>query len=301
MVPSISKATISTSNQDQAPDLAIPKRPSSAYIRFANDIRPQIMRQNPTLKMTEVVKIAAQKYNGLPISQKKELSEAYLIEKEKYSKIFEQFKQTPEGQELLEKRKVAMRGKRLNKYKTQLTKLNAEMNKPKQPVGPYAIFFAEQMRGTSGAVKERSKLVAEKWKNMSEGQKAGYVKKASEHNAIYEKELAQWKKNVGAEGLAKIEELKKKIVSARRIVKGVVPKPKPAKRKAKKVVAAKKPKAKKAQAKKVVATKKPKAKKAQAKKVVATKKPEAKKVKAKIPEVTEKKKKSPKKATAKAA
>ena len=133
---------------------------------------------------------------------------------------------------------------------------------------------------------------------MSEGQKAGYVKKASEHNAIYEKELAQWKKNVGAEGLAKIEELKKKIVSARRIVKGVVPKPKPAKRKAKKVVAAKKPKAKKAQAKKVVATKKPKA---QAKKVVATKKPEAKKVKAKVPEVTEKKKKSPKKATAKAA
>ena len=136
---------------------------------------------------------------------------------------------------------------------------------------------------------------------MSEGQKAGYVKKASEHNAIYEKELAQWKKNVGAEGLAKIEELKKKIVSARRIVKGVVPKPKPAKRKAKKVVAAKKPKAKKAQAKKVVATKKPKAKKAQAKKVVATKKPEAKKVKAKVPEVAEKKKKSPKKATAKAA
>merc|ERR1712223_611571 len=135
-----------------------------------------------------------------------------------------------------------MRGKRLNKYKTQLTK-----------------------------------LVAEKWKNMSEGQKAGYVKKASEHKPIYEQELAQWKKNVGAEGLAKIEELKKKIVSARRIVKGVVPKPKPAKRKAKKVVAAKKPKAKKAQAKKVV----------------ATKKPEAKKVKAKIPEVTEKKKKSP--------
>jgi hypothetical protein len=298
MVPSISKATISTSNQDQAPALAIPKRPSSAFFRFANDIRPQIMRQNPTLKMTEVVKIAAQKYNGLPISQKKELSEAYLIEKEKYSKIFEQFKQTPEGQELLEKRKVATRGKRLNKCKLQLTKLNAEMNKPKQSVGPYAIFFAEQMRGTSGAVADRSKLVAEKWKNMSEGQKAGYVKKASEHNAIYEQELSQWKKNVGAEGLAKIEELKKKIVSARRIVKGVVPKPKPAKRKAKKVVAAKKPKAKKAQAKKVVATKKPKA---QAKKVVATKKPEAKKVKAKVPEVTEKKKKSPKKATAKAA
>ena len=70
MGPFISKVAISTSNQNDAPLLAIPKRPLNGYFRFANDIRPQIMKQNPNLKLSEVTKILAQKYKDLPIPQK---------------------------------------------------------------------------------------------------------------------------------------------------------------------------------------------------------------------------------------
>merc|ERR550539_1396648 len=92
MVPFISKVAISTNNQYNASLLAIPKQPLNPYFRFAKDIRPQIVKQNPNLKQSEVSKILAQKYNELPIPQKKELSQAYLIDKKNYSQIFEQFK-----------------------------------------------------------------------------------------------------------------------------------------------------------------------------------------------------------------
>merc|ERR1712039_326301 len=49
--PYASKASISTSNFLKAQDPGIPKRPSTAFLRFANEVRPEISKKNPNLKM----------------------------------------------------------------------------------------------------------------------------------------------------------------------------------------------------------------------------------------------------------
>ena len=70
MVPYVSKASISTSNPVETPVSGIPKRPLSAYFRFANEVRPDIMKNNPNLKVAEVAKIMGQMYKELPAAKK---------------------------------------------------------------------------------------------------------------------------------------------------------------------------------------------------------------------------------------
>merc|ERR1719278_1843986 len=127
------------------------------------------------------------------------------------------------------------------------------------------------MSGASGRVASNIKMAADKWNNLSEIQKSPFVKKSAELKAIYEKDLAAWEAKQAAEGgLAQIEALQKKVLSATHDVKGIVPKPK---KKPKKVVAKKvaKTKVKKA------APKKKDVKKALAKKPAAKKEPAVKK------------------------
>jgi high mobility group protein B3 len=199
------------------------------------------------------------------------LNEAYQIEKNKYLEEFEKFKMTTEGKEILEKMKQEDKEKRLQKTKLKLGKLKSELGKPTRYPQAYNLFVKEQISGLQGPVVSNIKLAADKWKSLSEIQKSPYVKKSTELKAIYEKDLAAWEAKQAAEGgLAQIEALQKKIVSASNDVKGIVPKPK---KKPKKVA---KTKVKKAAPKKKVVTKvvaeKPSAKKTAVKKEPAGKK-----------------------------
>jgi len=150
----------------------------------------------------------------------KALTKAYQMDKENYLKQFEQFKSTPEGQELLEnekkkneKKAVEKAGKTekaekklKNKSKNQLAKLETEMGKPKRYPLAINLFASEQMKEMTGPITERIKVISEKWKNMSQKQKDPFVKKSDELKAIYEKELAQYEEKLGKEGLSKLKE-----------------------------------------------------------------------------------------------
>jgi len=48
----------------------IPKRPLSAFFIFKNDCYEQVKRENPTLKITEVVKLVAQRWGNLSTEEK---------------------------------------------------------------------------------------------------------------------------------------------------------------------------------------------------------------------------------------
>merc|ERR1719350_307955 len=249
----------------------MPKKPLSTYFRFLGEVRPIVAKQNPGIKITELGKIMAQKYKELPVARKEALNEAYQIEKKKYLQEFEKFKITPEGKEILEKMKQDGKEKRLQKAKGKLGKLKSELGKPTRYPLAYNLFVKEQMSGASGQVVSNIKIAADKWKNLSEIQKSPFVEKSAELKAIYEKDLAAWEAKQAAEGgLAQIEALQKKVLSATHDVKGIVPKPK---KKPKKVAKTKVKKAapKKKVVEKVVA-KKPAAKKTAAKKEPAVKK-----------------------------
>ena len=70
MVPYVSKTSISTTNNLELQHPSMPKKPLGIYFRFLGEIRPTVTSQNPGLKMTEVAKIMAQKYKGLPVDRK---------------------------------------------------------------------------------------------------------------------------------------------------------------------------------------------------------------------------------------
>merc|ERR1719330_469114 len=63
----------------------MPKKPLTTYFRFLGEIRPIVTKQNPDLKVTELIKVMAQK--------------------KKYLQEFDKFKTTPEGKEILDKMK----------------------------------------------------------------------------------------------------------------------------------------------------------------------------------------------------
>merc|ERR1711962_1385910 len=212
MAPCTSKASFSTSNQMEVPiPTMMPfKRPLNGYMRFAMEMRPMVTRQNPNMKVTEVSKVLGQKYKELPDQRKMSLSQTFKTELEKYQKEFEAFKNTPEGKEIVEK---IIKEQSLGKS----FKSNADVN-------------------------ANFKAIGEKWKGMSEKQKAPYIEKFKELSAKYEKDLTLWKANLGEEEVAKINAIEKKITTTRNAIKGIVPKPK---RKKKKVVAKKVKKAKK--------------------------------------------------------
>merc|ERR1719483_1594414 len=266
----------------------MPKKPLTIYFRCLGEIRTIVTKQNPGMKITEVSKIMAQKYKELPVARKEALNEAYQIEKKEYLQKFEKFKITPEGKEILEKMKQDGKEKRLQRTKGQLGKLKSELGKPTRYPMAYNLFVKEVTSGIPGRVTSNIKMAADKWKNLSEIQKSPFVKKSTELKAIYEKDLAAWEAKIAAEGgLAQIEALQKKVLSATHNVKGIVPTPK---KKPKKVAATKVKKAapKKKEVKKAVA-KKPAAKKTAAKKEPEVKKEVRKEVKKAEPTKAKKK------------
>lgn len=279
MSPYTSKASFSTSNQMDMPIPNMMKRPLNGYFRYAMQMRPMIVRQNPNMKITEVAKVLGQKYRQLPTNKKMDMSQTFKTEMEKYQKEFEAFKSTPEGKEVMEKLNQERKEKRLQKFKTGLANLKSEMGRPKQAATSYSLFVTEQSSGKTWSRSEFgaiAKANAEKWKGMTEKQKAPYVQKSKQLSAKYEEDLAKWKAEQDVEGLAKLDAIQKKINATRNDIKGIVPKPKVSKRKKKKVVA-KKIKTKKVGAKKA----KPKAKKVAAVKKTTKKEPEKAPAKAK--------------------
>merc|ERR1712223_1711927 len=225
---------ISTSNpvEKSVPEVpAVPKKPVTAYIRYANEVRPDVMKKNPNMKVSEVAKLMGQMWKEVPTAKKEALTKAYQMDKEAYLKQFEQFKSTSEGQEFLEKQKLEKPEKKLKKAKSQLSTLKTEMGKPKRYPLAINLFASEQMKGMSGPVTDRIKVISEKWKNMSQEQKSPFVKKSDELKAIYEKELAHWEETVGKEGLSKLEKMNQKVISAKEAKEGK-PKAKEAKAKA---------------------------------------------------------------------
>jgi len=138
--------------------------------------------------------------------------------------------------------------KKLQKFKIQLANLKSEMGQPKRPPVSFGLFAKDQAK-PGVKVTDTSKIIAEKWKSMSENQKEPYIKKSKELSAKYEEDLAEWKAKQSTEDVAKIEDIRQKIIATRNDIKGIVPKPK----KRKKKVVAKKAKP---ETKKVAAVKK---------------------------------------------
>lgn len=75
---------------------AMPKRPQSSYFIFSNERRNELKTQYPDKKITELSKLIADEWKAKTAEEKKVYEQQAAVNKEKYHKTMEEYKQTDE-------------------------------------------------------------------------------------------------------------------------------------------------------------------------------------------------------------
>jgi len=178
-----------------------PKKPLSPYIRFAQEIRPKIIQNEPDIKPTDVLKRIAYEWQQCDPEKKKSLQKEYLMEMESYIVTNEKYKGTitPEQQNLLqsvkEKKKRAKALSRLNEKKESL-------GKPKKPITAFLKFMLEKKADRDESIKYSTWLsgIAKEWEQMPEGIKEEYKKHGEQELQRYRSDLLVWEESMLRQG-----------------------------------------------------------------------------------------------------
>ncbi|XP_064418791.1 transcription factor A, mitochondrial isoform X2 [Latimeria chalumnae] len=148
-----------------------PKRPISAYLRYAMEQQPILIKQNPDVKIVEITKQIALGWKELSVAQKQPYEAIADVHKQKYREEMEKYKAqlTPaQLAALQEQRRQKMAKRKLIRRKRELTMLG----KPKRPRSAFNIFMAEHFEEAKGATMQaKMKTLFEDWNNFHTSQK----------------------------------------------------------------------------------------------------------------------------------
>eukprot|EP00933_Yihiella_yeosuensis_P041348 TRINITY_DN3573_c0_g2_i1.p1 TRINITY_DN3573_c0_g2~~TRINITY_DN3573_c0_g2_i1.p1 ORF type:complete len:327 (+),score=123.59 TRINITY_DN3573_c0_g2_i1:82-1062(+) len=169
-------------------DPARPKKPMTAYFRFAQEHRGKA----GNVAVTEATKLAAQAWKGLSPAEKSKYEQAYTAEKAKYERDMEAYKAS--GKEEEYKRKVGIfaleeKAKAADeKKKAKELADKAKEKAKKEKVKAAAAAKKEKVKAKAAADKKKEKELAEKAKEKIKKEKAKLAAQASKERL---KEKAQ--------------------------------------------------------------------------------------------------------------
>ncbi|XP_037524619.1 uncharacterized protein LOC119401735 isoform X2 [Rhipicephalus sanguineus] len=204
-----------------------PKRPPSGFILFAADARKTVLKENPALAPTEVIKVVAGKWKTADdVTRNKyaalarERFEQYEKEKAAYTSQL-----TEQQREVLEEVRL---DKKLKLTKRRLNDKLKELDKPKGARSAYVLFSTEMRKKLQEKPpKEIMTQLGAMWKQLPEEKKQPYLHKADEDKLRYEREMKAWSQRLEKEGQSDVlndlredirEIRKSKHGSARKIV-----------------------------------------------------------------------------------
>lgn len=154
-------------------DVNRPKKASTAYILFSNDMREQVKTSNPNMKSNEIMTELGRLWKLLPESEKAKYSARFEAEKERYQNEMSSYvPPTP----VVESKKT--------------------LNTIKKPMNAY-VHFCQEQRSILLSEKpemrfgELTKELADRWKLMNDTQKAPYVRRSQEQKDKYLKTVSQ--------------------------------------------------------------------------------------------------------------
>jgi hypothetical protein len=85
-------------------DLKKPKRPTSAYVVFATEVRKSVVEKDPSLKPTEVTKVIGERWRACKPEDRVQYEKVAAVDRKRYEKEmkqykvdFEKYSKTPEG------------------------------------------------------------------------------------------------------------------------------------------------------------------------------------------------------------
>lgn len=166
-------------------DLNKPKRATSAYFYFLADCRQKAQKEGRSASnVAEFAKESSAKWRELTDANKKPFNEKAAADKARYTKEMASYV-PPKG------------GKTGGKV---------EEGKPKRPLSAYFLFLADfrkECKGKDIGHKDILKQAGEKWRKISDKEKAPYDKAAQVEQKKYEGEMEEWRAGGGGASAAK--------------------------------------------------------------------------------------------------
>ncbi|KAI4894823.1 hypothetical protein NFI96_016835 [Prochilodus magdalenae] len=154
-----------------------PKRPLTAYMQYVKAQQPIVTKQNPDVKVVDIVRKIAQQWRTLTPEQKRPFEEASLAAKEQYKLDVQNYQAqlTPaQTAAIAEEKRQKMAKRKAIRKKRELNNLG----KPKRPRTAFNIFMAEhfeEARGTTMQV---------------------YVQLAEDDKVRYKNEMKAWEEHM---------------------------------------------------------------------------------------------------------
>jgi len=185
-------------------DTNAPARVLSGYLLFVETKRKEVAKSNPELSMTQLSAI----YGKLWAEASAKVKQPFLTKsaklREARDKKMETYKQTPEYAEYQKRFRT---DKLIRKYANQLGVSKVEFRSfPSDPNGPKRpntsfFCFSNEVRGSimknnpDNTMAETCKIIGERWKKLSDAQKAKYEKMAADERSKYETVFAKYQKS----------------------------------------------------------------------------------------------------------
>nr|UOA02778.1 transcription factor A mitochondrial-like protein [Monochamus saltuarius] len=194
-----------------------PKRPQSPYVKFVAEHRINVIKDNPNFKQTEVIKKCAEDWKSITQELKEEYNVAYKNECAIYDQKLSTFNAslTPEQKEALQ---LASEEKKSSKERRKIKKIEKETNKPKRPMGAYALYIKEQSQIKNVSMKDLISSLKDDWTKLSEDEKTKYKNQFLKEREKYETAMADWEEKMlkeGRDNLIRVKSKGKKIKTSR--------------------------------------------------------------------------------------
>lgn len=161
-----------------------PKDPIKPFFRYMNEMRASIVRQHPTLRTVDHVRIIGKMWHLLDESNRSKYCDAYYTEaiahRERLAE-YEKIITVEQKQTLKQKRKELQDEFEKRKYVKQQRKKALELDKPKRPMPHFFNFLAAQVdRQPNENYLDYLRRKSCEWKSLSDSQKEIYMTPAGD-------------------------------------------------------------------------------------------------------------------------
>lgn len=173
-----------------APLKKIPKKPPTKYTLFLQENYSRVQAQlSPGSAGPAVLSELAKEWNSLSNEEKDQLEQKCAKLKEDYKQQVIEF-----GKGLTDQELSFLKEKRGQKMQQLAKEMRELLGYPKRPLSSYFLFTQENLGELEDVpLVERVKILAQKWREMTDEQKEVYKEESRKEREKYEKDVVEWK------------------------------------------------------------------------------------------------------------
>lgn len=174
-----------------------PKRPLTPYFKYMVKTRPELIKEKPNLKFTEIVREMSVRWEKVDPKVKETFMLEYNKEQEVYAKQRLEYdtQLTVEQKNALKQLRLQ---KREDKEKRQYRKKCRDNERPKKPCSAFVLYIKSQLpqRDATQEFINFQRQMAAKWKTMTDTEKKPFVDEMLEQMKEYQKLMTDWEEKM---------------------------------------------------------------------------------------------------------